>query len=91
MGGGSSKSEQPVQAKKEAFKGKQGGEVSSLQSRKQEQMDQVAAAKAARDALIKAEADAKAQAEEAKLLKMRMEQEELIAKQKQEENKQAKS
>jgi len=47
--------------------------VTTLQSRKQEQMDQVARAKAARDALIRAEADAEAKAQEEKLLKLKLE------------------
>lgn len=60
----------------------QQGEVSTLQQRKQQQMDEVAAAKAAREALIKAEHDERQRVEDAKLLKMKQEQEEVLAKQK---------
>lgn len=67
--GGSSSTQQPVvEANKDAFQPKQGkGEQATLQSRKQEQQEQVAAAKAARDALQKQEQEAKQQAELARL------------------------
>ena len=51
MGGGPSKQpETPVQNQQQAPRGK--GEAQTLQSRKQEQMNEVAQAKAARDALL---------------------------------------
>lgn len=56
--------------------------MSTLQSRKQQQMDEVAAAKAARDALLQAENQEKQQAQDQKLDKMRREQEDYHAKQK---------
>ena len=72
MGGGPSKQpETPVQNQQQparqqnqqAPRGK--GEAQTLQSRKQEQMNEVAQAKAARDALIQAEQEAAARKEEA--------------------------
>ena len=57
MGGGPSKQpETPVQNQQQAPRGK--GEAQTLQSRKQEQMNEVAQAKAARDALLQAEQEA---------------------------------
>lgn len=50
-------------------------------------MDQVTAAKAARDALIKADADEKVRLQDAKLLKMKNEQEEIVSKQRKDDAK----
>lgn len=72
--GGSSSTQKDVKADKDAFKPVKGkGEVSSMQSRKQQQMDEVAQAKAARDSLMATEQAAKEKKEEDKLLKMKLE------------------
>lgn len=64
MGLGVSQPE-PVKPTENAFKPKPGkGEVASLQSRKQQQEEEIAKAKASRDALLKADEAARQQAEE---------------------------
>jgi len=86
MGGGSSTQDKTVKANKSAVKANAKGkgatgksEPASLKSRKQQQEDEIARARQARENLLQAEQEAAERANEEKLRKMKHEQEQYLA------------